>query len=183
MNMNMNMNQMGGMGGMGAMGATGGMANVVAMAGPGGPTQPALSNTGTPGSAPPTEKDIRTKFHTFIYDYFLKEKRYDLARAIIRSMDIDTSGQFKPSPNRKEVNGVNDSADSDSKEDVKKPDDLPHARSPAPDDSSFLYDWFCQFWDLYEAQRSKGTTASRSFLMGAQVLFMLFSPIYTATCC
>lgn len=147
---------------MAGIGAMGGM-NMA-----GGPGAPMPNSTGTPGSVPLTQKDIRTKFHTFIYDYFLKTQRYELARGIMSQMEIETSAP-KSSPKRKEVNGINDSADSDSKDDVKKPDDLPLASVPAPTDSPFLWDWFCQFWDLYEAQRSKGTAASRNFLLGAQV--------------
>lgn len=156
---------------MGGMVGMGGMGNMAGIGGPGAPSGQGVSNIGTPSSAPPTQKDVRTKFHTFIYDYFLKTQRYDLARAILNQMEVDTSsGQSKPSPNRKEVNGVNDSSDPDSKEDMKKPDDLPNAQVPPPDDSAFLYDWFCQFWDLYEAQRQKGSTASRNYLFSAQVL-------------
>ena len=57
-------------------------------------------------------------------------------------------------------NGIGDDPmDMDSKSDIdsKRPDDL-----PAPDvpmgltDSCFLYEWFCLFWDIYNAQRAKG---------------------------
>ena len=155
----MNMNAMAGMGGMN-MGV-----------GPGAPAGPAMaSNTRTPGSAQLSTKDMEKKFHTFIYDYFLKTQRFDLARGIMNQMDIETSAQPKSSPNRKEVNGINDSTDSETKDDIKKPDDLPLASVPAPTDSPFLWDWFCQFWDLFEAQRSKGSPATRNFLVSAQVM-------------
>lgn len=142
---------------MSAMGAMAGMG------GPGAPVAPGMANSGTPANAP-TQKDIRTKFHTFIYDYFVKTNRFELARTILTQMEIESESPQKPSPNRKEVNG-----DSDSKEDVKRPDDLPNASVPSHTDSPFLYDWFCQFWDLFEAQRGKGSQASRTFLGASQV--------------
>ncbi|KAL1304543.1 hypothetical protein AAFC00_003523 [Neodothiora populina] len=156
---------------MSGMGALGGGAG--AGAGMGGPNAPggqamSMNSAGTPGNAP-TEKDIRTKFHTFIYDYFVKTNRFELARGIMNTMEIESDSPQKPSPNRKEVNGINDA---DSKEDIKRPDDLPAARVPSPTDSPFIYDWFCQFWDLYEAQRGKGSPSSRTFLMGSQQRIM-----------
>jgi len=49
--------------------------------------------------------------------------------------------------------------DTDNKDDIdgKLPDDLPPPKLPMPaSDSSFLYEWFCLFWDIYNAQRQKG---------------------------
>ena len=153
----MNMNGMMAMGGMNMTG------------GPGVPVAQGPPSTVTPGGAS-SQTQFRQKFHTYIYDYFLKTQQYDLARGILKTNDIDLVTVPKQSPNsRKEVNGVGDSADSDSKDDMKKPDDLPTAKVPQPTDSPFLYDWFCQFWDLFEAQRGKGTPASRNFLQNAQV--------------
>lgn len=141
----------------------GGMGAMAAMSGPG--HQPTSNN-------PPTQKDIRTKFHTFIYDYFVKTNRYELARTILNQMEIESDSPVKQSPNRKDMNG-------DSDPDEKKPDDLPNASVPSHTDSPFLYDWFCQFWDLFDAQRGKGSQASRTFLGASQVTNPLYSQSFT----
>lgn len=140
---------------------------------PGGPQNNAIAAS----SAPLSSKDIRTKFHTCIYDYFMKTQHYDIARTILREMGGDILTQPKQSPNRKDVNGNGDSMDGDSKEDVKKPDDLPHASVPPPADSPFLYEWFCQFWDLFEAQRNRGSVPAKTFLNHAQVWYH-YMPIF-----
>ncbi|KAI9797209.1 MAG: hypothetical protein M1833_005618 [Piccolia ochrophora] len=105
----------------------------------------------------------RTILNTYVYDYLLKNKLYDCARAFIGSDAIVVNAASKPSPSRRRdgdgnlLNGIDEnSMDADIKEDVdsKRPDDLPHPK--IPDDSyqnSFLQDWWCIFWDMYNANQ------------------------------
>lgn len=49
--------------------------------------------------------------------------------------------------------------DGDSKDDLdsKRPDDLPRSDVPREcPESCFLYEWWCLFWDMFNAQRGKG---------------------------
>lgn len=140
------------------------------MGGIGGPIANQPANHGTPnapaGSSPDTH---RVKLHTYIYDYFLKNQYYDLARSLHNTVEIEQAVQPKQSPSqRKEVNG--DAMDTDSKDNLdKKPDDLPDAQVPNASDSAFLFDWWCQFWDMYQGQRGRGTQATKQYLNQVQV--------------
>ncbi len=105
----------------------------------------------------------RMYLNTYIYDYFIKNELYDCARAFLASdVPINTSPPTKLSPGRRrdgDVNGVDESTmDTDAKDDLhsKRPDDLPIPSVP-PDcpDNSFLFDWWCVFWDTFGAQRNK----------------------------
>lgn len=152
--MNMNMNVLGGAGGPGA--------------------GQQMMNTGTPGNAPigNAVDNNRVKLHTYIYDYFLKNEYYDLARSLHDRVEIEHSQQQKQSPNSKQVNG--DSMDADNKDDAHgKPADLPLPAVPSASDSSFLFDWWCQFWDCFQAQRGRGTANTKQYLNHVQV-----SPYY-----
>lgn len=135
-----------------------------------------MMNTGTPGNAQPGNAmdSNRVKLHTYIYDYFLKNEFFDLARLLHERVDIEPSPQQKQSPNRKQVNG--DSMDADSKDDVlsNKPGDLPLPNVPNASDSSFLFDWWCQFWDCFHAQRGRGTANTKQYLAHVQV-----SPLFS----
>lgn len=128
----------------------------------GGPTP----NTGTPNNAPAVDMS-RQKLNTYIYDYFLKNGNYDVARAICKAVDLDLDA--KQSPNRKDINGVTDSMDTDIK-DEKKPDDLPSPNVPNASDGSFLYDWWYQFWECFNAQHGRGNNAQTAkYLSNVQV--------------
>ncbi|KAI9877000.1 MAG: hypothetical protein M1830_005066 [Pleopsidium flavum] len=107
----------------------------------------------------------REYLNTYIYDYFIKNELYDCARAFLASeVPMKTFPPTKLSPGRRrdgDVNGVDESTmDTDSKDDLhsKRPDDLPIPNVP-PDcpDNSFLFDWWCLFWDIFDAQRGKKT--------------------------
>lgn len=103
--------------------------------------------------------DPKTQLNTYIYDYFLKNGQTDLARALQQSdLQILTSQpQSRTSPGRRETNGLDDMMDADTNEDLlKRTDGLPPAKiPPSCTDESFLYDWWCLFWDIWHAQRSK----------------------------
>jgi hypothetical protein len=108
--------------------------------------------------------------NTYIYDYFLKKGYHDCARALVQdeSVPINTT----KSPRRDtEVNGV-DSEMGDSKDDIKKiPDDLPRPSLIGDSQhSSFLFEWWTLFWDIWAAQRKKGRSPdAMQYLQHAQV--------------
>ncbi|CAD0010708.1 unnamed protein product, partial [Aureobasidium pullulans] len=129
----------------------------------GGPTP----NSDTPNNA--SSVDIsRQKLNTYIYDYFLKHGNHEVARVILKTVDLDLD--HNATPDRKDVNGVNDSMDTDSK-DIKKPDDLPSPNVPSASKGSFLYDWWHQFWECFNAQHGRATnTQTAKYLSNVQRL-------------
>jgi len=142
-----------------------GMAGMNAMGGPVG-GMPMMNNTVGPGPSqtngnPPDS--LRKLLNTYIYDYFLKNELYGCADAFLKSnVPINFPDQTKLSPGRRregDVNGVDDSSmETDSKDDLhsKAADKLPIPNVPSDcPDNSFLFDWWCLFWDIYSAQRSK----------------------------
>jgi hypothetical protein len=105
------------------------------------------------------------RLNTYIYDYFLKRGYHDCARALVQdeSIPINTSPASKSAPGHRrdgDVNGVDpDGMLADSKEDIKSriPDDLPRPNlNGDPQQTSFLFDWFNLFWDIFWAQRKRG---------------------------
>lgn len=105
----------------------------------------------------------RSVLNTYIYEYFIRYGMYDCARSLLSS--DQQVNVMKDGANRRRdengnlINGVDDVMDTDSKDDLdaKLPDDLPPPKLPMPaSDTSFLYEWFCLFWDIYNAQRVKG---------------------------
>ena len=147
------------------------MNNLAGMGGPAGAQR--MQNVGTPGPMPVSPPgDHKRKLNTYIYDYFLKNGQYDLARSLYKEVELDTSD--KPSPNRKGVNG--DGMDGDSKlDDINRPADLPRANVPGDVDSPFLLDWWAQFWDCWTASRSKAQTSAKQYLDHVQVRTVPFS--------
>lgn len=149
-----NMNAMGGersvpMPMQGHMMGNGGMVN---------PQQPNAAVLAAAGGAVRPQNQ-RSRLNTYIYEYFIRYGMYDAARALL---NIDQGVASKEGTNRRRdengniVNGIgDDSMDTDSKEDIdsKSPEDLPPPKLPTQSDNSFLYDWFCLFWEIYDAQR------------------------------
>lgn len=111
------------------------------------------------------------RLNTYIYDYLLKMEKFDVARTFHQHCQINT----KPGPSPGRVNGVDDGMDTDSKDSVmKKPADLPLPDLPPMSDNntSFLYDWWCQFWDVYGARhrpKDKEGTTTMSYLQQIHV--------------
>jgi hypothetical protein len=113
----------------------------------------------------PTNDNQRQQLNTYIYEYFIRNGMFDCARSLLKSEQ--PLKVIKESPGRGQDNNGNgmgndtgdEGADGDSKDDLesKRPHDL-----PAPDvprecpDSSFLYEWWCLLWDMFNAQRGKG---------------------------
>lgn len=136
------------------------------MGGPVGGAMPVMNN-GAAGSARPpmpVNDNQRSQLNTYIYEYFLRNGMYDCARSLLNS--DQPMNVLKDSPGRRRdengniINGAgDDSIDSDSKDDIdsKRPDDLPLPNLPKEcPESCFLYEWWCLFWDMFNAQRGKG---------------------------
>ncbi|CAH0027438.1 unnamed protein product [Clonostachys rhizophaga] len=105
----------------------------------------------------------RGVLNTYIYEYFLRYGMYECARSVIQSGQPVNVQKDGPKGGNN-VNGVSeDGMDTDMKDDPdsKHPDDLPPPKLPMPaSDSSFLYEWFCLFWDIYNAQRTKAANGN-----------------------
>ncbi|KAG9245184.1 SOM1 protein [Calycina marina] len=132
------------------------MAGMNALGGPVGGGGMPMMNNGAPGGGPrpqmPINESQRSQLNTYIYDYFLRNQMYDCARALYQS--DPTMKVIKSSPGQ---NGDN-RGDEESKDDVDKqrPDDLPRSDVPREcPESCFLYEWWCLFWDMFNAQRGK----------------------------
>lgn len=97
----------------------------------------------------------RSILNTYIYEYFIRYQMWDCAKMLANEPLINV---HKDGDKDGGVNGVDDAMDTDSKEGVDgRPPNLPLPRLPMPaSDSSFLYEWFCLFWDIFNAQRAKG---------------------------
>jgi len=96
--------------------------------------------------------DTVKRLNTYIYDYFLRNQHYDIARAMHQSSTMEIATQPKQSPNQRQnqPNGIDDT-DSD------RPKDLP---DPAFQNTEgpFLQDWWFQFWDIYTSRRNQGNS-------------------------
>jgi hypothetical protein len=115
-----------------------------------GPGLALTSAAGGPVGAPPGNGqqavDNKMELNTYIYDHLLRTNQFDLARDFKQQNPCRTKAKGKP-------NGV---SDMDSKENPRRPDDLPDADVlPFLGDSSFLSDWWTMFWDLFVSARSK----------------------------
>jgi hypothetical protein len=133
----------------------------------GGPVEgtPVMGNMPRPGQKP-EQPDPRNLMNTYIYDYFMRNNHYRLARCMIESdlkMNLQPQGT-KQSPGSRNVNGV-DGMDTDDKGDLPLPV-LPPGQCV---ENSFLMDWWCQFWDIYSAARGKGTQKSTQYSQHARV--------------
>ncbi|KAL7920784.1 hypothetical protein ACQKWADRAFT_150097 [Trichoderma austrokoningii] len=148
------------------MNAQPGMANVTPMGGPVGAPMPMMNNNNAmnpqmaAAGAGRQVQDQRSTLNTYIYEYFLRHEMYECARSLLASdqqvnVNKEAGGRRE---NGNAMNGVDDPMDTDSKDDndSKLPNDLPPPKLPMPaSDTSFLYEWFCVFWDIYTAPRSK----------------------------
>ncbi|KAH8808081.1 SOM1 protein [Xylogone sp. PMI_703] len=125
-----------------------------------------MANNGQAGAAVrqqmPTN-DQRSLLNTYIYEYFLRNEMYDCARSLLQT--DQTMNVPKDSPGRRRdengnpVGNGTGGEDGDNKDDIdmKRPDDLPAPNLPKEcPESCFLYEWWCLFWDMFNAQRGKG---------------------------
>lgn len=133
------------------------MGGMNAMGGPiaAGGAMPPMSNGANQGLRQAAGNDNRSQLNTYIYEYFLKNEMYDCARALIGSQQ--PMSLVKDSVGRRDGEG-DDGADLDSKDDIdsKRPEDLPAPNLPRDTpESCFLYEWWCLFWDMFNATRGK----------------------------
>lgn len=140
------------------------------------------------GSAPRSEPNqnlqdtMATQLNTYIYDYFLKRGYHDCARALVQDESVTlntTTAPHKGTPHRRdgEVNGVESE---EGKEDIKSriPDDLPRPNLGDSQQTSFLFDWFNIFWDVFSAQRKKPrSNDAMQYLQHTQVSIIDLPPI------
>lgn len=138
----------------------------------GGPVgaAPMMNNSqgGPRGPRQADQSDPGKNLNTYIYDYLLKTHHYEVARVFQKELEINIAE--KPSPGRR-PNGI-DSMDTDSKDDIhKKPADLPEpALPPLNADSNFLFDWWCQFWDIWAAHRGKGNNPNATHYLNHTIV-------------
>lgn len=164
-----------------------------------GPAMPMMNNGAVPPPAiprPQQQIDNKHLLNTYIYEYFLRNEMYDCARAILNS-DPQIKVQDGPNTRRDENgnllgNGVGDgSMDVDSKDgiDTKRPEDLPQPSIPNPSmDNPFLYEWFCLFWDMFNAQKGRSSNGQvNSYMNHTQVCAIYcigtFSSVSVLTIC
>lgn len=145
-----------------------GMANIPMVPGPAvGPPMPMMNNGGAvapPAASRPQQQPInegnKHLLNTYIYEYFLRNEMYDCARALLAS-DPQIKVQDGPNTRRDENGNIvanGETMDVDSKDgiDSKGPEGLPQPSIPNPSmDNPFLYEWFCLFWDMFNAQKGK----------------------------
>jgi len=145
------------------------MANMGAMGGPVGAPMAMMNNGGLAAQGVPRQAAAndaqRPLLNTYIYEYFLRFEMYDCARALLLQHDANIKLLSKDDHRRDENgnllgNGLGgDPMETDSKDDMdsKRPSDLPMPNLPTPmPDSCFLFEWFCLFWDMFNAQKGKG---------------------------
>ncbi|KAL8769173.1 MAG: hypothetical protein Q9209_004807 [Squamulea sp. 1 TL-2023] len=123
-----------------------------------------MMNNGANGATPrlgneEEEPDYEARLNTYIYDYFVKNQRYDCAKAMLKGdMPLRTVQKRRDG----DMNGASN-MHTDSKDDLesKIPDDLPLAGVPTdPQGASFLLEWFGLFWDVFFAHQKKAPPAS-----------------------
>lgn len=97
--------------------------------------------------------DPREQLNTYIYDYFIRNDHYDLARAMANSENLKMNTVPKSSPNNR-PNGMGSMGEYD---------DLPTPQLPPNQaaDNSFLLDWWVQFWDIWGALRGRATKGTQ----------------------
>lgn len=136
------------------------MANMNAMAGQVAGAMPMAMNNGVMPNAAQQMPQSQTQTHrnmlnTYIYDYFLKEGFYEVARAMLQEDSLLVQTQ-KDSPGGRQNGAGDDPMDTDSKDDMKaRPADLPVANIPISSESCFLYEWFGLFWEMLNGHRLK----------------------------
>lgn len=120
----------------------------------------AVNSQAVPPNAMPRQQvndNQRGVLNTYIYEYFIRYGMFECARSLLSS--DQQVNVHKDGSKGNAANGAgDDSMDTDNKDDVdsKLPEDLPPPKLPMPaSDTSFLYEWFCLFWDIYNAQRQK----------------------------
>jgi hypothetical protein len=125
-------------------------AQMAAMNANGGPVDgtPIMGNMPNPRRM---NTDPREQLNTYIYDYLLRNGHYRAAQTMLdSSLKLQTGPAQKYSP-KDTPNGVDAQPEPAC--------EMPAPRLPSNQmaDNSFLLDWWVQFWDIYEATKSRGT--------------------------
>ncbi|KAL5585684.1 hypothetical protein FOVSG1_013376 [Fusarium oxysporum f. sp. vasinfectum] len=144
------------------------MANMNAVDGPvGDASVPMMNNSAVAPQAAPRQLQVndknRTLLNTYIYECFLRYGMFACACAILNTdkVKVQKHGPGSRHGENKNLlgNGLcDDPMDTDSKENMesKRRENLPTLNVPTlSPDSSFLYEWFCLFWDMFNAPKSK----------------------------
>ncbi|KAK6522525.1 hypothetical protein TWF281_001968 [Arthrobotrys megalospora] len=123
----------------------------------------------------------RSLLNTYIYDYFIRHDMFDSARAILQEAEVSTepgTSVRRGSPSRRSqkhdpdgnlINGIDDSMDSDRKDDEgsERGADLPLPKVPQDSSGgSFLYDWWSLFWDIFGARTGKAVSGPAMTYVG-----------------
>ncbi|KAL6713948.1 hypothetical protein ACLMJK_008442 [Lecanora helva] len=114
------------------------------------------------------ETNYEGKLNMLIYGYLCHKGQYEAARA------FKNSGMpFDPAIGENDVNGVDESMHTDSKDNIDKnrPDDLPDVNKQYDGQGgTFLLSWFAIFWDIYFAQRKdkRASNNSMQFIQQSQ---------------
>jgi hypothetical protein len=100
-------------------------------------------------------RNPREQLNTYIYDYFMQNHHYGVARAMLEdpeNVKMMTLPAQRPSPNNR-ANGVDPMDEASS---------MPRANVPQnrAADNTFLLDWWMQFWDIWEATKSRAGTGN-----------------------
>lgn len=126
----------------------------------------------------------RTQLNTYIYEYFLRYGMLDCAYAILNA-DSDVKVQkHSPGSRRDDKGGWLSNALSDESIDTgldsKRSELLPAPNVPnLSPDGCFLYEWFCLFWDIFNAQKDEcGSSEVNQYVSHIQVLS--FGPLFLA---
>ncbi|KAL8713368.1 MAG: hypothetical protein Q9220_002567 [cf. Caloplaca sp. 1 TL-2023] len=120
-----------------------------------------MMNNGVNGVTPrlgneEEEPEYEARLNTYIYDYFVKNQRFDCAKAMLKG---DMPLKTVPKRRDGEMNGADTKDDLESK----MPDDLPLAGLPTdPQGASFLMEWFGLFWDVFFAHQRKTPASSHA---------------------
>lgn len=144
----------------------GGMGGPVGGAPPSQQQQQQQPQAGTPtngGSLTAVSDPNETikRLNTYIYDYFLRNQHYDIARAMHQSSNMELLTQKQsPGQRQNQTNGVDDM-------DTDRPKDLPEPVMNS-DGGPFLQDWWFQFWDIYNSRRNAGSKPSTLGYLTAQ---------------
>lgn len=116
-----------------------------------------MMNNGSPAvqASGNSSDGLRPTLNTWVFDYLLKHRHYDIARSVVNDKSYEMRTENKSSPGRRkdgDMNGDGDIMDMNIKDDV--PDDLPRPQGWDGDQSSgFLLEWFSIFYDLLQAHR------------------------------
>lgn len=165
--------------------------------GVGGPPVGMNMNNGAGPRGPPSSND-KSLLNTYIYDYFLKNEMFECARSLYSEADLQTlPNSRRNSPSRRAqkhdsdgntVNGIDENAmdtgegpsqrKNEDLDDAAKQrgHDLPLPKVPADcPQGSFLFDWWCLFWDIFGARNGNVKSVNAAaYVAQTQVCILSF---------